>query len=196
MSDDFDFGFSAVSTEEFQKTQTTTEVQPSAVSSDEFDELKKKMDSISSLIQALGDKEDTSLFDETGEKISRLEEKVDKILEIESTQIANALGEQSNSIRAVIDEVEERKGELNEKFGLYVERDFHVVSQLPDNRFLDLINNRNMVIKTDNNRRTQRWYFHQQSRTIRTRYNNQSIEIHNSGKGTHMQVWSTNSNWW
>ena len=79
-------------------------------------ELKKKMDSISSLIQTLGDKEDTSLFDETGEKISRLEEKVDKILEIESTQIANALGEQSNSIRAVIDEVEERKGELNEKF--------------------------------------------------------------------------------
>ena len=110
MADDFDFGFSDVSTEEFQKTQTTTEVQPSAVSSDEFDELKKNMDSISSLIQALGDKEDTSLFDETGEKISRLEEKVDKILEIESTQIANALSEQGSSIRAVIDEVEERKG--------------------------------------------------------------------------------------
>ena len=116
MADDFDFVFSAVCSEEFQKTQTTTEVQPSAVSSEEFDELKKKMDSISSLIQALGDKEDTSLFDETGEKISRLEDKVDKILEIESTQIANALGEQSSSIRAVIDEVEERKGELNEKF--------------------------------------------------------------------------------
>ena len=84
MSDDFDFGFSAVSTEEFQKTQVTTEEQPSSVSSEEFDELKKKMDSISSLIQALGDKDDTSLFDETGDKISRLEEKVDKILEIES----------------------------------------------------------------------------------------------------------------
>ena len=116
MADDFDFGFSAVSTEEFTKSQTTTEVQPSAVSSDEFDELKKKMDSISSLIQALGDKEDTSLFDETGEKITRLETKVDKILEIESTQIASALSEQGSSIRAVIDEVEERKGELNEKF--------------------------------------------------------------------------------
>ena len=116
MADDFDFGFSAVSTEEFSKSQTTTEVQPSAVSSDEFEELKKKMDSISSLIQALGDKEDTSLFDETGEKITRLETKVDKILEIESTQIASALSEQGSSIRAVIDEVEERKGELNEKF--------------------------------------------------------------------------------
>ena len=112
---EFDFGFRAVSTEEFEKSKTT-EVQPSSVSSDEFNELKKKIDSISSLIQALGDREDTSLFDETGEKITRLEEKVDKILEIESTQIASALSEQGSSIRAVIDEVEERKGELDDKF--------------------------------------------------------------------------------
>ncbi len=117
MADDFDFGFSAVTAEEFKKTQTDTEPTPTtSVSSEEFDELKKKMDSISSLIQALGDNDDTSLFDETGEKISRLEGKVDKILEIESTQIASALSEQGSSIRAVIDEVEERKGELNEKF--------------------------------------------------------------------------------
>ena len=117
MADDFDFGFSAVTSEEFKKTQTDTEPTPTTgVSSEEFDELKKKMDSISSLIQALGDNDDTSLFDETGEKISRLEGKVDKILEIESTQIASALSEQGSSIRAVIDEVEERKGELNEKF--------------------------------------------------------------------------------
>ena len=123
MADEFDFGFSAVSTEEFSKTQTVTEVQPSTTSSEEFDELKKKMDSISSLIQALGDREDTSLFDETGEtvkangeKISRVEDKVDKILAMESSQVASALEEQGSSIRAVIDEVEERKGELNEKF--------------------------------------------------------------------------------
>ena len=119
MTDDFDFGFSAVTAEEFKKTQADTEPTPTTgVSSDEFDELKKKMDSISSLIQTLGDKDDTSLFDETGEKISRLEGKVDKILEIESTQIVSALSEQGSSIRAVIDEVEERKGELNEKFAV------------------------------------------------------------------------------
>jgi len=119
MADDFDFGFSAVSTEEFKKTQTDTEPSQessSSVSSEEFDELSKKIDSISSLIKTLGDKEDTSLFDETGEKISRLEGKVDKILAMESSQVANALNEQGSSIRAVIDEVEERKGELNEKF--------------------------------------------------------------------------------
>jgi len=87
------------------------------------------------------------------------------------------------------------KGELNEKFGLYVERDFHVVSQLTENRYLDLINNRNMVIKTSNGRRTQVWYFHQQSLTIRTRYNNQSWDIQNSGRTKNMQIWSTNSRW-
>jgi hypothetical protein len=57
-------------------------------------------------------------------------------------------------------EAEPVKGELNKKFGLYVERDFYVVSQLPENRYLDLINNRNMVIKVPNGRKTQVWYFH------------------------------------
>ena len=117
MADDFDFGFSAVSTEEFKKTQPTeTKVQKPAVSTTEFKELKSKIDSIVGMIQTLGDNDDTSLFDETGEKISRLEGKIDKILAMESSQAVTALTEQGSSIRAVIDEVEERKGELNEKF--------------------------------------------------------------------------------
>ena len=45
-----------------------------------------------------------------------------------------------------------KKGEFNEKFGLYVERDFHVVSQLPDGRFLDMYDNKHIVIKTQNTR--------------------------------------------
>jgi hypothetical protein len=92
-------------------------------------------------------------------------------------------------------EKEPTKGQLNKKFGLYVERDFYVVSTLPDQRYLDLINNRNMVIKTPNGRKTQVWYFHQQSLTIRTRYNNQSWDIKSSGKTNDMQIWSTNSGW-
>jgi len=91
---------------------------------------------------------------------------------------------------------EPKKGELNEDFGMYVERDFHIVSQLPTNKYLDLINNRNMVIKTPNGRKTQVWYFDQKSRTIKTRNNNQSFDIQSSGKTNNMQVWSTNSGWW
>jgi len=92
-------------------------------------------------------------------------------------------------------EKEPTKGQLNKKFGLYVERDFYVVSALGTKRYLDLINNRNMVIKTPNGRKTQVWYFHQQSMTIRTRYNNQSWDIKNAGKTNDMQIWSTNSGW-
>jgi hypothetical protein len=87
------------------------------------------------------------------------------------------------------------KGELNEDFGLYVERDFYVVTALSSGRYLDLIANRNFVIKTSNGRPTQKWYFHQHSLTIRSRSNNQSWDIKNSGNTNDMQIWSTNSQW-
>jgi hypothetical protein len=64
------------------------------------------------------------------------------------------------------------KGQMSSRFGLYVERDFYIVSALGQNRYLDLINNRNIVIKTPNGRNTQRWYFDQKSLTIKTRLNN------------------------
>jgi uncharacterized protein YneR len=90
---------------------------------------------------------------------------------------------------------EPKKNELNERFGLYVERPFYIVSQLGSNRYLDLINNRNMVIKTRNGRNTQIWWFDQKSLTIKTKYNNQSWDIQSSGRTQNMQVWSTNSGW-
>jgi hypothetical protein len=90
---------------------------------------------------------------------------------------------------------EPKKGELNERFGLYVERDFYIVSEMPTNKYLDLINKRNMVIKTSNGRKTQIWYFDQKSLTIKTRLNNQSFDIKSAGKTNDMQIWSTNSGW-
>jgi hypothetical protein len=33
-----------------------------------------------------------------------------------------------------------RKGELNKRFGLYVERDFYVISEMGKHRYLDIIN--------------------------------------------------------
>jgi hypothetical protein len=81
---------------------------------------------------------------------------------------------------------EPKKGELNEDYGLYVERPFYIQTALASHRYLDLINNRNMVIKIPNGRRTQVWYFHQQSLTIRTRYNNQSWDIKSAGRTNDM----------
>jgi DNA-directed RNA polymerase subunit E'/Rpb7 len=125
---------------------------------------------------------------------------VDKGKDIEQANIImeDRNGKIHQRFRVVyVDEYEEEptKGQLNKKFGLFVERDFFVVSALPGGRYLDLINNRNMVQKVRNGRRTQLWYFHQQSLTIKTRLNNQSWDIKSSGKTNDMQIWSTNSGW-
>jgi hypothetical protein len=53
-----------------------------------------------------------------------------------------------------------RKGELNKRFGMYVDRTFYIVSQLGRGRYLDAIDGRNVVIKTRNGRKNQQWYFH------------------------------------
>jgi hypothetical protein len=90
---------------------------------------------------------------------------------------------------------EPKKGELNEDYGLYVERPFYIQTALASHRYLDLINNRNMVIKIPNGRNTQVWYFDQKSKTIKTKLNNQSWDIKSAGKTNNMQVWSTNSGW-
>jgi membrane carboxypeptidase/penicillin-binding protein PbpC len=90
---------------------------------------------------------------------------------------------------------EPTKGQFNKDFGMYVERDFFIVSALRSKRYLDLVG-RNLVLKTRNNRRTQRWYFHQKTLSIRSRSNNQSWDIKNNGRTTHMQVWSSSSKWW
>ena len=96
-----------------------------------------------------------------------------------------------------VDEWKEyKKGELNVEFGLYVERNFHIVSQLPAHRYLSIIDGRNMVIKTANSLNSQLWYFDQASLTIRTRENNRSWDITNSGRNQNMQVWNTNSGWY
>jgi hypothetical protein len=64
------------------------------------------------------------------------------------------------------------KGELNKEFGLVVERPFHIVSQMNGHRYIEVINNRNLVIKTPNGNKGQQWYFDQKSKTIKTKLNN------------------------
>jgi hypothetical protein len=90
---------------------------------------------------------------------------------------------------------EPTKGQLNKRFGLYVDRTFFIVSRMRSGRYLDLVSNRNLVIKTQNFRKTQMWWFDQKTLTIKTRLNNQSWDIKSAGRTNEMQVWSTNSGW-
>jgi hypothetical protein len=88
-----------------------------------------------------------------------------------------------------------KKGELNKRFGFYVDRTFNVVSRMTGGRYLDLISNKH-VIKTRNGRKTQNWWFDQKSLTIKSRSNNYSWNINSSGNSKDIIVTSTNSNWW
>jgi hypothetical protein len=62
------------------------------------------------------------------------------------------------------------KGELNKRFGLYVERDFHIVSRMRSGRYLDLLPNRYFYTKTRNGRKTQVFWFDQKTLTIKSRH--------------------------
>jgi hypothetical protein len=67
---------------------------------------------------------------------------------------SNGLHQQWDIIYADEWKGEPGKGELNEEFGLYVERPFYVISELKSHKYLDLIGNRNFSLKTLNGRNT------------------------------------------
>jgi hypothetical protein len=67
---------------------------------------------------------------------------------------------------------------------------------MPDRRYVDVFNGRNVYLKTSNNQKSQVWYFDQRSKTIKNKKTNKSFDIQNSGRNRNLQVWSTNSGWW
>jgi hypothetical protein len=73
------------------------------------------------------------------------------------------------------------KGEMNEQFGLLVDTDFYIQTEMKSTRYIDLIESNKLAIKTRNGRSSQLWYFHQPSLTIRSRSNNQSFSIFGNG---------------
>lgn len=82
-----------------------------------------------------------------------------------------------------------KKGEFNEKYGLYVERPFHIVSELKGNRYLDLRSNRYMVTNSRSKSVDQIWYFDQKSLTIRSKNANEQVfAIERSGTTNNMET--------
>ena len=79
-----------------------------------------------------------------------------------------------------------KKGEMNKDWGFKVNTPFHVISNLPDGRFLDLVG-RNMLIKTRNGLPSQSWFFDQKTRTIKsTRTKSYSWDIQNAGRSSNL----------
>jgi hypothetical protein len=88
-----------------------------------------------------------------------------------------------------------KKGELNKDWGMKIDTPFYVISNLPDGRYLDILGN-NMVIKRRNGFDSQKWFFDQKTRSIKSvRTPSKSWDIQNSGKAVNMQIYNTNSGW-
>ena len=117
---DFDFGFTAVDADELEsgseiiESQQTTEV-INEVSSELVDKIDTLEGKINAVIVAF---ENTTSEDFTipNDDLSRIEEKIDKIVSLETDELSQLFANQGNDIRAIIDEVEERKGQLEVEY--------------------------------------------------------------------------------
>ena len=89
-----------------------------------------------------------------------------------------------------------KDGDMMKDWGMKINTPFHVISNLPAGRYLDVPVGRNMVIKTRNGFSSQEWYFHQLSRTIRNmKHKTWSWDIQNAGRSSNLQAYNTNSRW-
>lgn len=73
-----------------------------------------------------------------------------------------------------VDEMKDEptKGQMSEKWGFIVERPFYIISELKSNRhFTQLSVQHYAMIKTPNGNKSQKFYFDQKTRTIKTMWN-------------------------
>jgi hypothetical protein len=74
---------------------------------------------------------------------------------------------------------------------MYVEREFYIKSMTTSGRYLDLIGN-SVVVKTPNGFNTQRWWFDQNTKTIKSASDtSKSLEL----QGSNLRIWKTNGGW-
>ena len=69
-----------------------------------------------------------------------------------------------------LDQVKKRGvgvGQFSKQYGIYVERPFYIISRLRGGRYLDIKNNRPVLMKK-NKSITQQWWFDMATRTIRS----------------------------
>jgi hypothetical protein len=117
---DFDFGFTAVDADELehgeeiadsQATEESNEI--SSILVDKIDEMESKMTAVIVALESQGDSGDFTI---PNDDLVRIEEKIDKIVTLETNELAELFSEQGESIKVIIDEVEEKKGQLEEEY--------------------------------------------------------------------------------
>lgn len=116
----------------------------------------------------------------------------------ENTIVANRSGkkQQKWEVIYVSSMKKENMQGYNANFGFYKGRQFYLVSKLPMSRVLEVQGGRNLYLKMRTNRSTQKFYFDQITKTIKSvAYSSKSLDIQNSGNSNNLQIWNTNARW-
>jgi ABC-type transporter Mla subunit MlaD len=116
---DFDFGFTAVDADELESGQEIVEHHTTEVVNEISSELVDKIDGLEGKLNAVLltlESDSSTDFSLPNDDLSRIESKIDQIVSLETDELAEMFSNQGNDIRAIIDEVEERKGQLEEEY--------------------------------------------------------------------------------
>ena len=114
-----DFGFTTVDADVFEQQNQQEREVAEEVAGEISSSLTNQINSKMSILEGKINSVLSRLEDNTGEDsidssidLNRIEDKIDKILAMENTELAQSIQDQGASIRAIIDEVEERKNQL------------------------------------------------------------------------------------
>jgi t-SNARE complex subunit (syntaxin) len=108
LNSDFDFGFTAVDADDLGvSSPESTESSSNAIDSAVLEKIEDRLNLI--LASMPGDEIYNS-------GVERIEQKVDNILSLQNDELSKTIESQGENIRAVIDEVEERKEQLEEAY--------------------------------------------------------------------------------
>jgi hypothetical protein len=96
-----------------------------------------------------------------------------------------------------VDEYQETKdGELDKHYGFIAKKPFHLVSTLPDGRYLDIIGNQ-IVIKKRNGFNSQQWYWDPRTKSIKSvKTNSRSMTINGNGRHNSIGLFHSGGHWW
>jgi len=116
-STEYDFGFTAVDADELNITSTSTTQSSEEIASQVSSSVQSTIKSLEQKIADLSSKVATPAAPtDLSSLTKRLEEKMDKMLSMQLQELTSALTASDKNVRAVIDEVEERKEELNVEY--------------------------------------------------------------------------------
>lgn len=116
LDDNFDFGFTFADSDESQEAPPPPP-QPTEITVEVPDAMSEQLSNIDAKLASIITMHEDSKPDfSEAVDFARLEEKIDTIVQLEQGELSQMLESQTTNIKAILDEVEERKAEVDKEY--------------------------------------------------------------------------------